>query len=107
MNKALLVWNLVITMALAAVVFTGCTSMDPQFTSLQTEVRNNRAVIEQVISLSQSNREAINTNNTAIATNTLVINNLQSSTQAAIAASDASLRQYVEQVVNAYLAAQQ
>ena len=107
MKKALLVWNLVITIALAAVVFSGCSSMDPQFTSLQTEVRNNRAVIEQVISLSQSNREAINANNTSITRNSLLISNVQSSTQAAIAASDASLRQYVEQLVQAYMAAQQ
>ena len=107
MKKALLIWNIVITVALAMMVFTGCSSLDPQFTNLQTEVNNNRAVIEQIISLAQSNREAINANNTAITRNTLVISNLQSTTQAAIAASDASLRQYVEQLVQAYMAAQQ
>lgn len=107
MNKALLVWNLVITLALAMVVFTGCSAMDPQFTSLQTEVRNNRALIEQVINLTQSNRGAINANNAAITKNSLLLSNVQSSTQAAIAASDASLRQYAEQLVQAYMAAQQ
>ncbi len=101
MNKALLVWNLVITIALAAVVFTGCSAMDPQFTSLQTEVRNNRAVIEQVISLSQSNREAIVANNTEITTNTLMISNVQSTNQAAIASSEASLRQLIQTYVAA------
>ncbi|MBU2536622.1 MAG: hypothetical protein ABIK32_03550 [Chloroflexota bacterium] len=107
MNKALLVWNLVITIALATVVFSGCSSLDPQYANLTTEVNNNRSLIEQVIRLSNSNREAINSNNTAITRNALVISNLQSTTQAAIAASDASLRQYVEQVVQAYMAAQQ
>ena len=107
MNKALLVWNLVITIALAAVVFSGCSSLDPQYANLTTEVNNNRSLIEQVINLSSSNREAINSNNTAITRNTLTIANLQSTTQAAIAASDASLRQYVEQLVQAYMAAQQ
>ena len=103
MNKALLVWNLVITIALATVVFTGCSAMDPQFTTLQTEVRNNRVVLEQVISLSNSNWEAINANNTAITKNTLMISNVQSTTQAAIASSDASLRQLIQ----TYVAVQQ
>ena len=107
MNKALLIWNLVITIVLAAVVFSGCSSLDPQYANLTTEVNNNRSLIEQVISLSSSNREAINSNNTAITRNTLTIANLQSTTQAAIAASDASLRRYVEQLVQAYMAAQQ
>jgi len=107
MNKALLIWNIVITIALAAVVFSGCSSLDPQYANLTTEVNNNRSLIEQVISLSSSNRGAINSNNTAITRNTLTIANLQSTTQAAIAASDASLRQYVEQLVQAYMAAQQ
>ncbi len=103
MNKALLVWNLVITIALAMVVFTGCSAMDPQFTTLQTEVRNNRVVLEQVISLSQSNREAINSMSTDITKNTLMISNVQSTNQAAIASSDASLRQLIQ----TYVAVQQ
>jgi predicted component of type VI protein secretion system len=103
MKKVLLVWNLVVTIALAAVVFSGCSSLDPQFTNLQTEVSNNRAIIEQVINLTQSNREAINANNTAITRNTLVISNLQSTTQAAIATSEASLRQLIQ----TYVAVQQ
>ncbi len=103
MNKALLIWNLVITVALAAVVFSGCSSLDPQYANLTTEVNNNRSLIEQVIRLASSNREAINSNNTAITRNTLTIANLQSTTQAAIAASDASLRQLIQ----TYVAVQQ
>jgi len=101
MNKALLVWNLIITLALAMVVFTGCSSMDPQFTTLQTEVRNNRALIEQVIILTQSNREAIVANNTEITKNALMISNVQSTNQAAIASSEASLRQLIQTYVAA------
>ena len=49
------------------------------------------------------NREAINSNNTAITMNTLTIANQQATTQAAMAASEASLKQYVEQLVQAYM----
>ena len=45
MNKWLIGWNIVLTILLLAVVISGCSSMDPQFTALQTEVRNNRDAI--------------------------------------------------------------
>jgi hypothetical protein len=65
-------------------------------------VRNNRALLEQVINLANQNRALINSNTTAIMKNTLTVSTLQSTTQAAIAASDASLRQLIQ----AYVAAQ-
>ena len=102
MNKALLLWNVVITIALVMMVISGCCALDPQYSSTATEVRNNRALLEQVINLANQNRALINSNTTAIMKNTLTISNLQSSTQAAIAASDASLRQLIQ----AYVAAQ-
>lgn len=107
MNKALLVWNLVITLALAAVVLSGCSSMDPQFTALQTQVNQNRAIIEQVINLSQSNSAEVNSLRTEVTKNTLNIANMQTTTQAALAAQKTSLEQYVRQLVQAQLAAQQ
>ena len=100
MNKALLLWYVVITIAL--MVISGCSALDPQYSSTATEVRNNRALLEQVINLANQNSAAINSNATTIMKNTLTISNLQSSTQAAIAASDASLRQLIQ----AYVAAQ-
>jgi len=104
MNKALLIWNIVITIALVVGAITGCSALDPQYASTAAEVRTNRALIEQIANLASQNREAINSNNTAITMNTLTIANQQATTQAAIAASEASLRQYVEQLVQAYVA---
>jgi hypothetical protein len=98
MNKLLLVWNIVITITLAMTVISGCNS-----TSMATEVQNNRALIEQVANLANSNRTAITSNTAAITKNTLNISNLQSTTEAAIAASQIALKQYVEQLVQAYM----
>jgi len=95
-NKALLIWNIVITTALLLSVISGCAALDPQYATMSQEVQNNRALIEQVIALSTSNREAINTNNTAIIKNTLTLSSVQTSTRAAIAASDAALRQLIQ-----------
>ena len=106
MNKALLVWNLVITLTLMAVVLSGCASMDPQFTTLQTQVNQNRALIEQVINLSESNGADITSLRAEVTKNTLTIASQQTATQAALAAQKASLEQYVQQLVQ-QLAAQQ
>lgn len=103
MNKALIIWNAVLTVLLFMMVISGCTALDPQLAVLPTEVKNNRALIEQVLQLVNSNREAINSNSTAITKNTLMISSLRNATEAAIAASEASLRQLIQQ----YLAAQQ
>jgi len=103
MNKALLVWNILITIALAMMVISGCATLDPQYASMVTEVKNNRIIIDQLVDLAEQNRVEINKNSAASLKNTLAIANLQSTTQAAIAASDASLRQLIQ----TYLATQQ
>jgi len=103
MNKALLIWNILLTITLAMLVISGCASMDPQFASISRQVKENRALIEQVVSLANSNSEAIKSNTISITKNTLIIANLQKSTQAAIAATDASLRQLIQ----TYVATQQ
>jgi len=103
MNKALLVWNILITIALAMMVISGCATLDPQYASMVTEVKNNRIIIDQLVDLAEQNRVEINKNSAASLKNTLAIANLQSTTQAAIAASDASLRQFIQ----TYVAAQQ
>jgi len=103
MNKALLVWNILITIALAMVVISGCATLDPQYSSMVTEVKNNRIIIDQLVDLAGQNRVEINNNSTAILKNTLTVANLQSATQASIAASDASLRQLIQ----TYMATQQ
>ncbi len=103
MNKILLVWNIVITIALVVMVISGCATLDPQYASMVTEVQNHRSLLEQVINLANQNREAINSLNTAVLKNTITIANLQSTTEAAIAAEDASLRQWVQQYVQAYV----
>jgi hypothetical protein len=103
MNKALLIWNIVITIALAAVVLSGCASMDPQFSTLQTQVNQNRTLIEQVINLSQNNSESVSSLRTEVTKNTLTVANLQTTTQAALTAQKTSLEQYIQQFVQAYV----
>lgn len=95
-NKALLIWNIVITTALILAVISGCATLDPQYAATSQKVDENRALIEQVINLASSNRGLIDANTTAITKNTLTISSVQTSTQAAIAASDASLRQLIQ-----------
>lgn len=104
MNKALLVWNIVITIALVGMVISGCASLDPQYASMVKEVKDNRAILEQVVSLANQNREAINSMNTDIMKNTVAIANLHSTTEAAIATVQVTLQQYVQQYVQAYVA---
>ena len=95
-NKALLIWNIVITTALLLSVISGCATLDPQYAATSQKVDENRALIEQVINLASSNRGLIDANTNAIMKNTLTISSVQTSTQAAIAASDASLRQLIQ-----------
>jgi outer membrane murein-binding lipoprotein Lpp len=103
MNKTLLIWNIVITIALAAAVFSGCTSLDPQLASAVQEVKANRAVLEQVVNTVNQNRADIDSLRTEVMKNTLAIANQQTVTQAAITALDNSLQQYVQQFVQAYV----
>ncbi len=103
MKKVLLLWNVVITIALVMLVISGCSALDPQYSSMVTEVKNNRIIIDQLVDLAEQNKVEINNNTTAIMKNTLTVANQQSITQAAIAASDASLRQLIQ----TYVAVQQ
>ena len=102
-NKALLIWNIVITTALILTVFSGCATLDPQYAATAQKVEENRALIQQVINLANNNREAINANNVAIMKNTLTISSMQSATQAQIATSEIAIKQWVQ----TYLATQQ
>lgn len=104
MNKALVIWNIIITIALAGAVFSGCTTLDPQLASMVKEVKENRAYLEQVADLANQNREAITSMNSEIMKNALTVASLQSTTEAAIAAVQASFEQYVQQYVQAYVA---
>lgn len=99
MNKALLIWNVVLTVLLVGMVIIGC---GPQYDYL-AQIQSNRQAIEQLAALANANRDAINTNSQAILTDKLAIETYASSTQAAIAALQASLTQYIEQYVQAYV----
>lgn len=99
MNKALLIWNAVLTVLLVGMVIIGC---GPQYDYLAA-IQSNRQAIEQVAALANANRDAINKNSQAILANKLAIETYASSTQAAIAALQASLTQYIEQYVQAYV----
>jgi hypothetical protein len=104
MNKALLIWNIVITIALAAAVFSGCTSLDPQLASAVQEVKDNRAILEQVVNMANQNRADISSMQANVMKNTVTISSLQGTIQAALAAQKTSLEQYVRQVVQTYVA---
>ena len=59
MNRWLLIWNVVLTILLAGIIFSGCSSIDPQFTNLQMQVKSNREVIEQLASAVNENRKLV------------------------------------------------
>jgi hypothetical protein len=99
MNKALLIWNLALTILLAGIIFNGC---GPQY-DLSAEIRSNREAIEQLTTSVNANRDAINTNNQAILANKVAIETFASTTEAAINALEASLTQYIEQYVQIYV----
>jgi|GEM_PF-2236464 len=104
MNKTLLIWNIVITVALAVAVFSGCTTLDPQLASAVQETKDNRAILEQVVSIVNQHQEDITSMRADIAKNTVTIAATQGATQAAIAASQVAMQQWVQQYVQAYVA---
>ena len=59
MNSRLLIWNVILTILLTGIIFGGCSSIDPQFTNLQSQVKSNREVIEQLASAINENRNLI------------------------------------------------
>ena len=59
MNKWLLVRNLVITILLVGAIASGCSSIDPQFSYMQSQVESNRAAIEQLAKAVNENRQLV------------------------------------------------
>ena len=103
MNKMLLIWNIVITIVLAAVILSGCSTLDPQYASTVQGVKDNRALLEQVVNQVNANSADINSMRADIAKNTVTIATMQGVMQAAIAASQTSMEQWVQQYVQAYV----
>jgi len=99
MNKVLLIWNLVLTVLLAGIVINGCGS---QY-NFSAEIRTNRQAIEQLATLANANREAINSNNQEILANKVMIETFANTTEATLNALGASLTQYIEQYVRTYI----
>lgn len=67
MNKWLLVWNIILTTLMVGMVVSGCSSLDPQFTNLQEQVKSNRAAIEQLANAVNEDRQDISENTQSIA----------------------------------------
>ena len=103
MKKLLLVWNLLLTLLLTGMVISGCSTLDPEFANLAAEVSNNRAIIDQLVSLSNKNEEAISANTQEIYLNKLTIQTLTSSTETTLNALGNSLTQYIQQYVQSYV----
>lgn len=99
MNKVLLIWNLVLTVLLAGIVISGCGS---QY-DFSAEINANRQAIEQLATLANANREAIDSNKQTILANKVTIATFATTTEAAINALGASLSQYIEQYVRTYV----
>ena len=59
MKRGLLIWNVILTILLTGIIFGGCSSIDPQFTNLQSQVKSNREVIEQLAEAINENRDLI------------------------------------------------
>ena len=104
MKKLLLVWNLLLTLLLTGMVISGCSTLDPEFANLAAKVSNNRAIIDQLVSLSSKNEKAISGNSQAIYMNKITIQTFTSSTEASINALGNSLTQYIQQYVQSYVA---
>lgn len=103
MKKLLLIWNLTITTLLTMIIINGCSALNPQFDDLAAEVRTNRQLIEELSALANSNREAVNSNNQAIAVNKALIETFADTTENSIKTLQGSLTQYIEQYVQAYV----
>ena len=59
MNSRLLIWNVILTILLTGIIFGGCSSIDPQFANLQSQVQSNRAAVEQLAKAVNENRNLI------------------------------------------------
>ena len=104
MKKLLLVWNLLLTLLLTGMVISGCSTLDPEFANLAAKVNNNRAIIDQLVILSNKNEAAISSNSQEIYLSKAMIQTFTSSTEATINALGDSLTQYVQQYVQSYVA---
>ena len=76
MNKALLVWNIIITAVLLGAMLSGCSSIDPQFTYLQSQVKSNREAIEKLADAVNENRQLIIDQSQQVATLKLTIDTI-------------------------------
>lgn len=59
MNRWLLIWNVILTVLMVGIIAGGCSSIDPQFTYLQSQVERNNAAIEQLTKAVNENRKSI------------------------------------------------
>jgi len=103
MKKLLLIWNLILTTLLTVIIINGCSALNPQLDALTAEVRTNRQLIEELSALANSNREAVNGTNEAIAANKVLIETFADITENNIKTLEGSLTQYIEQYVEAYV----
>ena len=107
MKKALLIWNLVLTLILAGIIFSGCSELDPKFSALEAEVKSNRAVLEQIVSLANQNRQAVSSNSQLILQNKLLMENYRTTSENNLNAMQTYFLQYIEQRIQAYSGGQQ
>ena len=96
MNKCLLVWNIVITVLLLGTIVSGCSSIDPEFSYTISQVKSNRAAIEQLASAVNQNRQLINTQ-----THQVLV--LQTSVETSLQQLTVSMQKYVQEYVRTHI----
>ena len=96
MNKLLLVWNIIITIALCGAILSGCSSIDPQFAALESQAKSNRQAIEKLADAANANRQLISSQNQQILA-------LQITVDATMKQQVASLQQWVQEYVKQQL----
>ena len=96
MNKLLLVWNIIITITLCGTIFSGCSSIDPQFAAMESLVKSNRQAIEKLADAANENRQLISSQNQQILT-------IQITLDTTMKQQVASLQQWVQEYVKQQL----
>jgi len=93
-NKWLLIWNIILTVLILGAMFTGCSSIDPQFAHMANQIQSNRTAIEQLA-------DAVNENRQLIQNQELQAQALQLTTETSISQLKLSLEKYVQEYVEA------
>ena len=101
MKITLLIWNLVLTILLIGLVFSGCTALDPEYSRLAHQVEINTAELKTLLDAANQNREMIAGNSETIIKNTEAVTSLKDYTETTIVQVNDALVEYIKEYVKA------